>query len=186
MPDLFRTVVELRSRHPVRARAHCLSADRRTRAAATSVTRQPIPARNQKAGRHMARQPVPPHPPKQTFGTLFTPAQRRRALTAKALAKPANQRSFTDRARLEDAERRGTLPAAPWQPGQSAQTWRVYRGIPQMQRGLAAMQQDGWRVVDTLEYSHRSGLGRVVARGGVGALLWKPQVDQVVTFERGQ
>lgn len=66
----------------------------------------------------------------------------------------------------------------------SGQTTRVYEGEKALQEGIAAMARQGWRVVSQTPFQPRSGLGRTLALGVVGAALLKPATKWSVVFER--
>lgn len=65
----------------------------------------------------------------------------------------------------------------------TGQTTREYEGEKALQAGIAAMAAQGWRVVSQTSYQPRAGLGRV-ALLGLGALVIKPEMKFVVTFQR--
>ncbi len=55
---------------------------------------------------------------------------------------------------------------------------RAYR------KDATRMAGEGWTVVSVTSEQQRSGCGRIIMLGGIGALIWKPKPDFVVTYER--
>lgn len=66
----------------------------------------------------------------------------------------------------------------------SGQTTRVYEGDKALQDGIAQMARGGWRVVSQSSFQPSSGVGRTVALGFIGALVFKPPAKFTVVFER--
>lgn len=48
------------------------------------------------------------------------------------------------------------------------------------------MQRDGWRVVNSSTFQPRSGIGRIVMTGGIGALVFKPRPTITAIYERAR
>ncbi len=55
---------------------------------------------------------------------------------------------------------------------------RAYR------KDAAMLAGHGWTVVSVTSEQQRSGCLRIILTGGIGALIWKPKPDFVVTYER--
>ncbi|MDE1904954.1 MAG: hypothetical protein KGH75_00705 [Rhodospirillales bacterium] len=66
----------------------------------------------------------------------------------------------------------------------SGQTTRIYEGEQALQAGIAEMARQGWRVVSQSSHQPSSGVGRAVALGGIGAMIFKPPIKFTVIFER--
>lgn len=66
----------------------------------------------------------------------------------------------------------------------TGQTTVTYTGQKEMEQGIATMAAAGWAVKSQAAYQPGSGVGRVLALGVVGALVFKPNTKFVVVFER--
>lgn len=64
---------------------------------------------------------------------------------------------------------------------------RTYKKAKDYQKDAQKLGKQGWRVVGTVEHRPRSGLGRIttgVLTLGIGALMFPPKPEIVVTYER--
>lgn len=66
----------------------------------------------------------------------------------------------------------------------SGQATRTYEGEAAMRAGIEQMLAAGWQVKDTVSYQPSSGVGRAVALGVIGAMVFKPAARFVVSFTR--
>lgn len=46
------------------------------------------------------------------------------------------------------------------------------------------MAAQGWRVMNVVSEQPRAGCLRIILTGGLGAIIWKPKPQLVVTYER--
>lgn len=61
---------------------------------------------------------------------------------------------------------------------------RRYKSDKAYKKEAAQMSANGWQVVSVTSEQQRSGCGRIIMLGGIGALFWKPKPHLVVTYEK--
>lgn len=59
-----------------------------------------------------------------------------------------------------------------------------YKSDKQYRKDAVVMAQAGWEVASVTSEQQRSGCGRIIMLGGIGALIWKPKPQLVVTYQR--
>jgi hypothetical protein len=59
-----------------------------------------------------------------------------------------------------------------------------YKSDKAYRRDASRMATGGWRVVNATSEQPRSGCMRIILTGGIGALIWKPKPQTIVTYER--
>ena len=67
---------------------------------------------------------------------------------------------------------------------QLEQTTKTYKSAKDYEKDARKMQKDGWRVVNSNTFQPRSGIGRIVMTGGIGAIAFKPKPSITVIYER--
>ncbi len=84
----------------------------------------------------------------------------------------------------------GAIPSAP--PRVDARTGatapsvtvRTYRSAKEYQADLGRMVAQGWSVSNSVQNQPRTGCMRIIMLGGIGALIWKPKPEIIVTYTR--
>ena len=59
-----------------------------------------------------------------------------------------------------------------------------YKQEKAYRKDASRMASKGWKVISVTSEQQRSGCLRIILTGGIGALIWKPKPDFVVTYER--
>ena len=61
---------------------------------------------------------------------------------------------------------------------------RRYRNDKQFQKDAKRLAGDGWQVISTTSETRRSGCARIIMLGGIGALVFRPKPQTVVTYSK--
>lgn len=61
---------------------------------------------------------------------------------------------------------------------------RRYKSEKEYQKDAQKWQKNGYQVVNVVSEQPRSGCGRIIMLGGIGALVFKPKPEFVVTYQR--
>jgi hypothetical protein len=67
---------------------------------------------------------------------------------------------------------------------QNEQTMKRYKDQRAFQKDAPNMLARGWYIQSQNSYQPRAGIGRIVALGGIGALVFKPKEQVMVTYVR--
>lgn len=59
-----------------------------------------------------------------------------------------------------------------------------YKTDKAYRQDAARMATQGWRVTNVVSEQPRAGCLRIILTGGLGAIVWKPKPQLVVTYER--
>ena len=63
-------------------------------------------------------------------------------------------------------------------------TVRTYKGQSEFERDAKRLAEQGWEVKTVTSQQPRSGCLRIIALGGIGALVFKPKPVVIVTYTR--
>lgn len=61
---------------------------------------------------------------------------------------------------------------------------KTYKDQKAFSRDVSKMLQAGWIIASQTTYQPRSGIGRFLALGGIGALVFRPKQQVMVTYQR--
>ena len=59
-----------------------------------------------------------------------------------------------------------------------------YKSDQAYRQDAGKMAAQGWRVTNVISEQPRAGCMRIILTGGLGAIVWKPKPQLVVTYER--
>ena len=59
-----------------------------------------------------------------------------------------------------------------------------YKTDQAYRKDAGKMAAQGWRVTNVISEQPRAGCMRIILTGGLGAIVWKPKPQLVVTYER--
>jgi hypothetical protein len=59
-----------------------------------------------------------------------------------------------------------------------------YKSDKTYRKDASMLTQQGWKVVSATSEQPRAGCLRIILTGGLGAIVWKPKPQTIVTYEK--